>query len=315
MFRRDAANNAAVWNDHSSRVNGGAVERHEIEAFLTLAEELHFGRTAERLLVSRSHVTQTIQKLERRIGAQLFERTSRRVTLTAIGRRLRADVAPGWERIQAGVGRAIASAKGVTGVLRVGFAGAAAGQAAADAVAAFHALHPDCQVKLHELQMNDFLERLRADAVDVAIGCFPVREPDLASGPVLFTEARMLAVSSGHPFAGRTSVSLEDLARDRLLQPPVSLPGYWRSDHAPVATPSGRPVPAGPATETVQEALAMVGAGAGMLVVGAQATRYYARPGVVYLPIRDAPPFEWGPVWRTETARVRAFTAAIPGGA
>jgi DNA-binding transcriptional LysR family regulator len=55
---------------------GGLVERYEIETFLTLAEELHFTRTAERLLVSRGRVSQTVKKLERRIGGALFERSS-----------------------------------------------------------------------------------------------------------------------------------------------------------------------------------------------------------------------------------------------
>ena len=63
------------------------MERREIEIFLTLADELHFGRTAERLLVSTARVSQTIKNLERRFGALLFERTSRRVTLTPVGRR------------------------------------------------------------------------------------------------------------------------------------------------------------------------------------------------------------------------------------
>ena len=57
------------------------LERHELEAFLTLAEELHFGRTAERLRVSTARISQTIAKLERRIGVPLFNRTSRRVVL------------------------------------------------------------------------------------------------------------------------------------------------------------------------------------------------------------------------------------------
>ncbi|MFD9637391.1 LysR family transcriptional regulator [Streptomyces violascens] len=61
------------------------MERRDLEIFLTLADELHFGRTAERLHVSQARVSQTVKQLERRIGASLFERTSRRVQLTTIG--------------------------------------------------------------------------------------------------------------------------------------------------------------------------------------------------------------------------------------
>ncbi|OZM81281.1 hypothetical protein CFP66_17160 [Pseudonocardia sp. MH-G8] len=64
-------------------------QRHEIEVFLTLAEELHFGRTGERLGISQGRVSQTVQRLERRFGLLLFQRTSRRVAITPAGARFR----------------------------------------------------------------------------------------------------------------------------------------------------------------------------------------------------------------------------------
>ncbi|MFD4256229.1 LysR family transcriptional regulator [Streptomyces sp. NPDC058534] len=63
--------------------------RHEIEVFLTLAEELHFGRAGERLGISQGRVSQTVQRLERRFGLLLFQRASRRVALTPAGARFR----------------------------------------------------------------------------------------------------------------------------------------------------------------------------------------------------------------------------------
>ena len=87
------------------------MEQRDIEIFLTLAEELHFGRTAERLHVSTARVSQTIKKLERRIGAALFERTSRQVALTPIGRRLDDDLRPAYQQIREGIDRAIASGR------------------------------------------------------------------------------------------------------------------------------------------------------------------------------------------------------------
>ncbi|WP_194922364.1 LysR family transcriptional regulator, partial [Catenulispora rubra] len=75
------------------------LERHELEAFLTLAEQLHFGRTAELLNVSPARISQTIAKVERRVGVPLFRRTSRRVELTAAGSALYADLRPAWTTI------------------------------------------------------------------------------------------------------------------------------------------------------------------------------------------------------------------------
>lgn len=288
------------------------MERHEIEAFLTLAEELHFGRTAERLHVTTARVSQTISKLERRVGVPLFERTSRRVVLTAIGERLRDDVRPAHAQIEAGFARAVSAGRGISGELRVGFVGAAAGQLLLRATDRFRGRHPDCEVLIREVQMGEALGRLRADEFEALLLCFPQRDPDLTAGPVLLSEPRVLAVAAGHPFARRESVSVEDLARDKVLQAPCSLPDHWREPGSPRLTPGGRPIESGAAVETFQEILTLVGAGHGIFPVGAQATRYYARPDVAYVPFGDAPPLDWGLVWRTAraTARIRAFSEA-----
>lgn len=88
------------------------MERREIEIFLTLAEELHFGRTAERLYVSGALVSRTVKKIERRVGAALFERTSRRVALTPVGQRLCDQLRPAYERVQAAVDQVVATGHG-----------------------------------------------------------------------------------------------------------------------------------------------------------------------------------------------------------
>ena len=83
----------------SSRESGAAVEAgpaaelRELQVFLAVAEELHFGRAAERLQINRSRVSQIIKTLELRLGAQLFERTSRRVRLTPIGEQIVTEIA------------------------------------------------------------------------------------------------------------------------------------------------------------------------------------------------------------------------------
>lgn len=293
-------------------MGGGMLERHELEAFLTLAEELHFGRTAEHLRVSTARISQTIAKLERRVGVPLFHRTSRRVELTPLGRGLYEQVRPAWRQITSAFEQAVAEGRGVTGTLRVAFVGAAGGQLLVGAAELLRRSEPGCDVQLREAQMVDLMPWLRSGEVDVALGTFPVEEPGIATGPVLVSEARMLAVPSGHPFARRESVSLEDLARAPLLQLPGTLPDSLREDRTPRTTPSGRVIERGPSAATFNEILTLIGAGHGVFPVGAQAGRYYARPDVAYIPFSDAPPLLWGLLWRADnsTARVRAFVRA-----
>ncbi|MGV9882098.1 LysR family transcriptional regulator [Streptomyces sp. NPDC003006] len=287
------------------------LERHEIETFLTLAEELHFRRTAERLGLSQGRVSQIIQTLERQIGVALFERTSRRVGLTPVGHQLRDGIAPAYRQIQEEVARAVAAGRGIHGVLTVGFVGAGAGDVLLQTMDVFRARHPECEVRIREIQFSDTFSALRAGELDLLVASFPVTEDDLVTGPVLVREAQMLAVAARHPFAGRRSVSLEDLARDKVLRFSTTLPDYWQEFRTPSRTPSGRPIEKGPTVNTFQEALALIAAGEGISPVGAQVTRFYSRPDIAYIPIHDAPRLSWGLVWRRsgESARVRAFAA------
>jgi DNA-binding transcriptional LysR family regulator len=288
------------------------LERHELDAFLTLAEELHFGRTAERLRVSTARISQTVAKLERRIGVPLFNRTSRRVELTAVGRQLYDSTRPAWDQITTALGEAIATGRGITGTLRAAFVGAAGGQLLVGVAELFRRRHPECDVQLREAQMTDLMPWLRDGEIDIALGTFPIDEPGITTGPALVSEARMLAVHWQHPFAHRESVSLEDLARVRLLQLPRTLPDSLREDRTPPTTPSGRPIEPGPSAATFNEMLTLIAAGHGVFPVGAQARRYYARPDIAYIPFTDAPPLRWGLLWRTDsaTARVRSFGRA-----
>ncbi|WP_327355064.1 LysR family transcriptional regulator [Streptomyces sp. NBC_01304] len=269
------------------------LERHEIEAFLTLADELHFGRTAERLHVSTARISQTIRKLERRVGVPLFDRTSRRVELTAVGRQLYEDVEPAWKLVGAGLRRAVEAGRGITGTLKVGFVGAAAGQLVLGIAELFQRRYAECRVEVREAQLADGLPWLREGQVEVLLTSFPVAGDDLVTGPALVTEARMVAVPAGHAFAGRESVGLDEVA------------GLDET------AGTGEILEPGDAS-TFQELLGRVGAGRRVLVVGAQTRRYYPRPDVAYVLLSDAPPLEWGLAWPASgaSARVRAFAEA-----
>ncbi|MFG2077178.1 LysR family transcriptional regulator [Nonomuraea maritima] len=280
---------------------------------LTLAEELHFGRTAERVGVTSSRVSQTVKKLERMIGAPLFERTSRQVRLTAIGRRLADDLAPLAAAMNDAVGRAIDAGRGVTGELRVGFLSAAAGQLLLTAVARFSRRHPDCEVHIHEVQGHDAVTRLLDGDIDVLFTDLLIAaQPDVVAGPVLLSEPRMLAVAAGHPLARERQVSVEALADHPVIGVPADMPEAFQRDRNPAATPSGAPIPRGPRAASFSETLTLVAAGRGVFPVGENVVRLYPRPDITYLPFCDAPPIHWGPMWlRTNTTRrVREFVQA-----
>ncbi|MFE7803018.1 LysR family transcriptional regulator [Nocardia sp. NPDC057440] len=290
-------------------ITRATVERNEIEAFLTLCEELHFGRTAERLRVSTAHVSKTIKAVERQVGVALFDRTSRKVALTPVGAQLRDELRPAYEQMQRSVRNARLAGRGIAGTLRVGYFGSAGGRYLLEVGEKFHARYPECEVRITEMQLSDGANRLRSGEVEALLCCFPMCEPDMAIGPPLISEDKMLAVASGHDFARRQTVSLEDLADVEMIQNPPELPADFDEFHHPKRTPSGRRIPPGPTATTFQEILALVGAGKGVYLTTTQAPLFYTRPDVTFVPVTDAPPLQFGLGWMSTglTRRVEAL--------
>src|SRR5215217_3258513 len=121
------------------------VELREIRLFVTLAEELHFGRTAERLQLTASRVSQVLRELELKLGGQLVSRTSRRVALTPLGERFLAQVRPPYEELAGVLERTRAASRSLEGTLRLGLLAANSGGPHLTAiVATFERRHPAC---------------------------------------------------------------------------------------------------------------------------------------------------------------------------
>ncbi|SCL71553.1 transcriptional regulator, LysR family [Micromonospora citrea] len=287
----------------------GGPELRELECFLALAEELHFGRAGERLRVSQSRVSQLLATLERRIGGRLVDRTSRRVALTPLGRRLLAGVGPAYAALRQAVEESRDAARGVHDVLRLGFQGHVdAGIAAA--VNAYQA--PGRRVDLTELPLSDPFGALRRGEVDAAIVLLPVREPGLALVRVFSRQQQTVAVSARHPFAALPAVDAERLAGLPLIGPATPAPEYWRAEQAPAVTPDGRSIPPGPAVTTLQEGIALVAAGRGGMLVCRRTAGFQPRPDVAFVPVTGLPESALGLVVRASGPDARAFAAALP---
>ncbi|WP_069385431.1 LysR family transcriptional regulator [Cellulosimicrobium cellulans] len=284
------------------------MDLRDIEIFLTLADELHFGRTAERLHVSPARVSQAISRQERRMGTVLFERTSRRVELTPVGARLRDDLRQGYELIQSGIAAASRAGERPTGTLRLAAMGII-GHEMLPVVRAFTERHPTCSVEQREFHFSDPFGGLRGTDADVQVMWAPVREPDIVVGPRVLTEGRVLAVPAAHELAGEDAVSIEVLGDHTVVDVGPGVPGYWEDAMVPRRTPSGRPVLRGPEARTFHEVLAVVASGEAVTPLNAHVRRYYSHPGVVYVPITDVPDTEWVLTWLRgrESPEVRAF--------
>lgn len=274
------------------------IEMRELRLFLVLAEELHFGRAAERLGLTSSRASQTLRALERKIGGRpLFDRTSRVVTLTEAGRALHSELVPLVIGLDNTITRARARAAG-PGSIRVGILNAASGSTVLNkAVKLFEEANEGATVRLAATPLNDRLGPLRRREVDLTVTRLPLAQPDIVIGPLLARgDPRVVMVAIDHPLAAQPDVSVEAFA-DLPIRKPADAPELAEAS-CPSHTPSGRPiVPADVEVNDVSELLLLIAQGRVVHSTVAPFAEHFRHPGIAIVPVRDLPPSSTALAW------------------
>ncbi|WP_174187347.1 LysR substrate-binding domain-containing protein [Nocardia barduliensis] len=172
----------------------------QLTHFVAVAEELHFGRAAERLRMTQPPLSRQIQLLEKEVGAELFDRSNRTVRLTRAGQAFLVDarrLLQQAERATLAVRRVSA---GTGGVLRVGFTGASVHSGLPLVLATARTLLPDVDVELRELVTMDQVEALSDGSLDLGMVRPPITRPDL-SARTFVREGLIAALPGDHPLA------------------------------------------------------------------------------------------------------------------
>jgi LysR family transcriptional regulator, benzoate and cis,cis-muconate-responsive activator of ben and cat genes len=197
-------------------------ELRHLRYFVAVAEELNFSRAAERLHMAQPPLSLAIRQLERELGAELFQRSTREVTLTEPGRAF----LDGARRTLAEADRAVVSAKraaaGDVGELRLAFSWSARYETLPALGRAFREASPDVELLTQEMWNAPMSEALRSGQVDLGISLCPEPAPGLASEPVR-RERAIAAISPADPLAAAGSVALRDLADHTFLMFPPEL--------------------------------------------------------------------------------------------
>jgi DNA-binding transcriptional LysR family regulator len=303
------------------------MEMREIEVFLTLAEELHFGRAADRLHRTTSHVSQTIRLLERRIGGPLFERSSRRVALTPLGERLLADLGPAYQAIQDAVAAAQRAAHRTpgAGTLRVAATQTVPPELLDGVAEAFRRSRPAARVVWHTMPYDQYYaffgDGEPPGGTDILFCWVPSVSPQavprsrLMVGPVLSTSSRVLLMSEDHPLAGRASVDIEELAGHKVLYPVVPNE-HFADAWVPPVTPGGRPIERVDLHFIFPERLSSIMAEGLLHVTGVSIYwRAIGYPGLVTVPLTGLPPLLLVSVWQAaaDSDLIRAFAESTAG--
>src|SRR5215470_11888678 len=272
------------------------IDTRLLRYFAAVAAEGNLTRAAAQLFVSQPALTRQIKQLESQLGVRLFTRSRAGMTLTAAGQAL-AGAAPA---VLAGWDQALRATKAAAGraarVLRVGFISSAANEATQQIIAAFARRRPDWRVDLQQAAWADPTAGLASGDADAALLRLPFPGQDDMQIEVLLTEPRWVALPATHPFAARDQICFSDLWDEPFVAAPAET-GFWRDYWLATGERQGHPVRIGAVTDQPDAYLTAIANGDGVALVPESAARYYARPGIIYLPVTGVSPSQVGVAW------------------
>lgn len=275
------------------------LEVREARYFVAVAEELHFGRAAERLHMSQPPLSQVIKALEQRLGTELFARTTRSVALTSAGEVLLDRCRQLVNLAEEAETATRHAAAGLLGQIRIGAVTSAFFDPLPAMLATFRATHPEVEIVLQELDTHEAARALADHAIDVALVRHLAIPPGLERRPLL-EEEFVLAMPASW-----------DLGQDEPtdLAATAGLPWIWLPRHispdyhdqvvACCRTNGFAPVVTNTAHSIVSQ-LAMVGCGIGVAVVPESSARQATGPGgqVRFSRFAGAATIELAAVWQ-----------------
>jgi DNA-binding transcriptional LysR family regulator len=265
------------------------LDMRKLRYFVAVAEELNFGRAAERLHIAQPVLSRQIRSFESDLGVQLFARDSRGTQLTAAGQQLLEDARFLLAESKALRQRLFRIAEPMVTVT----VGVMPGLLATAAAAAFEADNPSQHAVVVQLGWAEQVNVVHRGEVDVVYAREPIDHHGLGTAPLL-EEPRVVVLSADDPLAKKRSVRLVDLASRRLLQDPATVPEWFA-----IATPEHRRP--GPMAHTVEEKLELVAAQEGIAILPRSTTAFYRRPDVRVLSIQDIGPSQVTLIWDAAT--------------
>ena len=288
------------------------MEFRQLEAFVAVATELHFGRAAERLHMSQPTLSELVRRLEREMGTPLLTRTTRRVALTGAG----AELLNRAQAIVSDVSEATAAvrraANGEVGTVRLGIVPNVEPVLTPHVVEALRRHAPDISLDVHRMWPLDLQQAVVDGVVDVGLTCGLAVDPPGVVGEVFCAERVLVGLRSTHRLADRESIDLTDLAGETFGIPSASLFPEWALGQRRVLETAGIFPPTvelettdvGAAGWTRQASVEWVMTGAALSGLDEEATHIPSTTGLF------AYKLQWSSV-RTQTAAAARFVQLI----
>lgn len=275
------------------------LELRHLRYFVAVAEELHFGRAAERLGIAQPPLSQQIQRIERDLGVQLFDRSRRQVRLTAAGRTLLEQARPLITLAERAKVATQEAAAGRRGGLAIGFVGSATYRALPAIIRRYRDQYPDVSLQLHEMTTAEQVEALGNMTIQAGIVRLPLSRPGLRLETIL-RERLVVALPEEHPLVDARSIAPGELEGETLVMFPREQGSGFYDQIIALCRASGFSPRIGQTATQMQTIVALVAAGLGIAIVP-ESVADLRRPGVTYRPLEStATPVEVALAWRTD---------------
>jgi DNA-binding transcriptional LysR family regulator len=252
-----------------------------VRYFTVVAEYGNFHRAAAALRLAQPSLSRQIQRLEKRLGVRLLDRTTQGSHLTEAGRAFLPEAEALLRSAELAATKARAAA--VPGTVTIGYVG---GLIVTAAVRELRDRHPDAEVQTLHLDKSDVHPALLGHRVDAVIARKPFPTDQLRV-TILHREPRVLLVPRTHRLAGKESVTLDDFADEPLVRyGDAAYDAFWRVD----PRPDGRPAPDGPLVGAHADKLEAVAGGRALALAPAGGTNSTLRHDLTAIPVTGIEP-------------------------
>lgn len=262
----------------------------QLRSFLAVADELHFGRAAERLHVAQPPLSRTIKRLERELGTRLFDRNTRSVRLTSSGQALMDPAKEVLDALRRAETAVRSADHGEVGTVRIAFAGVSTHRVVARLARVVRSQRPGIQLELSSQNFaQPAMKRLLAGETDLALGRWDV-VPAEVSAQVVMPDSLVLAVPDTHALAGARRLSIGQLVSEGFVSLPPHEGSVLPDRLRRLAHANGFVAEVVQVAPDTQTALALVSAEVGCHLTLASVAENVTDPHVVFIPLNESTP-------------------------
>jgi DNA-binding transcriptional LysR family regulator len=260
------------------------VELRHLQSFIAVAIELNFTRAAWRLNIAQPPLSQRIRELEEELGVKLFDRSTRKVSLTIPGKVFLEQVQPIFQQLDGAVEACRRAERGETGRLRLGYTGRASQERLPSLVRDFRRACPDVNLDiLGPLATGELRLKLLNDELDAALCFLPIEGPGMQS--LVFMESELsIALNEAHPLAQAANLTLSQLASEPFVAYPAGKGFHLRKAMDELCQKAGFVPRVVRETAASQTLLCLIAAGAGVGLIPREIEALNIE-GVVYRPL------------------------------